>query len=214
MFIRAATSLGFLALFATPAAAQDVAAQDGTYVSLSGAYVFSEEVGTSIGLEAQTDDGYAIAAAVGRSFGPLRAELEGSYRESGVGEARGLGLTVPGGGDVSALSAMANVYFSPDVQLGPVRPYIGAGAGISRFKASNVEAVGIAGLGPVSASETGFAYQLMAGAELPLSQAATLTAGYRYFATPDVEASLPPFGPVDIDGPGLHELVVGLRFGF
>ena len=209
MFIRAATSLGLLALFATPAAAQD-----GTYVSLSGAYVLSDEVNTSIGLEAETDEGYAIAAAAGRSFGPIRAELEGSYRQSGVGEARGLGLTVPGDGEVSALSAMANVYYSPSLQLGLVRPYIGAGAGIARFKASDVEAVGVSGLGPVSASETGFAYQLMAGAEFPLSEAATLTAGYRYFATPDVDASLAPFGDVTIDGLGLHELVLGVRFGF
>jgi opacity protein-like surface antigen len=209
MLIRATTGFAVLALFATPAVAQD-----GTYVSLSGAYVFSEEVGTNIGLEAETEDGYAIAAAVGRSFGPIRGELEGSYRESGIGAASGLGLSVPGAGDVSALSAMANVYFSPDLQLGPVRPYVGAGAGISRFKASDVQAVGIPGLGPVSASETGFAYQLMAGAEFPLSEAATVTAGYRYFATPDVNATLAPFGDVKVDGLGLHELVLGIRFGF
>jgi opacity protein-like surface antigen len=214
MFIRTAATLGFIALFATPAAAQDGTSQTGPYASLSGAYVFSEELGTNIGIEAETEDGFAVAAAVGQAFGPFRAELEGSYRKSGVDRARGLGLVVQGAGEVSALSAMANVYFSPDVQLGPVRPYIGAGAGISRFKARDVEAVGVAGLGPVSASETGFAYQLMAGGELAMSEAATLTAGYRYFATPDVDANVAPFGPVTIDGLGLHELVIGLRFGF
>ena len=214
MFIRTATSFGFLACLATPAAAQDSAVQDGTYVSLSGAYVLSEELSSSIDLEADTEEGYAIAAAVGQSFGSIRAELEGSYRESGVGEARGLGLVVEGAGEVSALSAMANVYFSPALQLGPVQPYVGAGAGISRFEASDVEAVGVPGLGPVTASETGFAYQFMAGAEFALTEAATLTAGYRYFATPDVEASLAPVGDVTIDGLGLHELVLGIRFGF
>jgi opacity protein-like surface antigen len=109
---------------------------------------------------------------------------------------------------------MANVYFSPALQLGPVQPYVGAGAGVWRFNASDVEAVGVPGLRPVSASETGFAYQFMAGAEFALTEDTTLTAGDRYFATPDVEANLASFGDVTIDGLGLHELVVGVRFGF
>lgn len=207
--ILAPAGAGVLLLCASPAFAQD-----GTYVSGSVGYTSAEEFSSSIGVEADIDDGYAFTGAVGRSFGVLRGEIEASYRQSNVGEARGLGLAVEGDGDVSALSAMANLYLDPSFTLGPLKPYVGGGIGVSRFRANDVEAVGVPGLGPVSASETGFAWQLMAGVGFALSEQATLTAGYRYFATPDVETDVDPFGEVDIEGLGLHAVEVGLRFGF
>jgi len=189
-------------------------AQDGTYVAASVGYTFADDFGSSVGVEADIEDGYAIIGAVGRSFGVLRGEVEASYRESGVGEARGLGLAVEGAGDVSALSAMANLYFDPALTFGALKPYVGGGIGVSRFKARDVEAVGVAGLGPISGSETGFAWQLMAGVGVAISEQATLTAGYRYFATPDVEADAGPLGTIDVDGLGLHAVEGGLRFAF
>lgn len=198
---------GLAAAFASP-----VTAQEGPYVAGAVGYTFSDSIESSIGLEASIDDGYSGVGAVGCDLEGFRVELEGSYRASRVGEARASGLTVAGDGDVSALSAMANVYFDPAFQLGPVQPYVGAGAGISRFKAENVEAVGIAGLGPVSASETGFAYQFMAGAGWRLTDQAALTAGYRYFATPSIDTTIDPLGSVEIDGLGLHSVEVGLRY--
>jgi opacity protein-like surface antigen len=189
-------------------------AQEGPYVAGAVGYTFPESIDSSVGLEAEIDGGYSVIGAGGYHFEGFRVELEGSYRTSSVGEARAAGLSVEGDGDVSALSAMANVYFDPAVQLGPIQPYIGAGAGISRFKAEDVEAVGVAGLGPVSASETGFAYQFMAGAGLRISEQATLTAGYRYFATPSIETTIDPLGSVEVDGLGLHSVEVGVRARF
>jgi opacity protein-like surface antigen len=190
------------------------AAQDATYVSGSVGYTFGETFGSNVGVEATIKDGYAVTGAVGRSFGPVRGEIEGSYRGSDVGEARGLGLVARGSGNVSALSAMANIYFDPAFALGPLQPYVGGGIGVSRFRAEDVAAAGVAGLGPVSGSETGFAWQLMAGVGFAVSEAATLTAGYRYFATPDVEVDVAPLGSVNVDGLGLHAAEVGLRFRF
>jgi opacity protein-like surface antigen len=176
-------------------------AQEGPYVAGAVGYTFPENIDSSVGLEAEIEGGYSVIGAGGYDFEGFRVELEGSYRTSGVGQARAAGLSVEGDGDVSALSAMANVY-------------IGAGAGISRFKAEDVEAVGVAGFGPVSASETGFAYQFMAGAGLRISEQATLTAGYRYFATPSIETTIDPLGSVEIDGLGLHSVEVGIRARF
>ena len=197
--------------FMHPSAA---AAQDSTYVSGSVGYTFADDFETDVGVAASIDNGYAATGAVGRSFGPIRGEIEGSYRRSKVDEARGLGVVVEGKGEVSALSAMANIYFDPALELGPVKPYIGGGVGISRFRARDVEAVGIPGASPVSGSETGFAWQLMAGVGLAVSEQATVTAGYRYFATPDVEVNVASLGPVEVDGLGLHALEVGLRLRF
>jgi opacity protein-like surface antigen len=203
-----ATVAGLVA-FVPPAAAQE-----GPYAAGAVGYTFPETIDSSIGLEAEIDGGYSVLGAAGYEFDGFRAELEGSYRTSNVGEALFGGASLQGEGDVSALSAMANLYFDPAFQLGPFQPYIGAGAGISRFKAKDVEAVGIAGLGPVSASETGFAYQFMAGAGWAISEQATLTAGYRYFATPGIETSIDPLGSVEIDGLSLHSVEVGIRSRF
>ena len=189
-------------------------AQDSNYLAGSVGYTFADDFETDAGIEASIDNGFAVTGAVGRSFGAFRGEIEGSYRRSKVDEARGFGVVVEGDGEVSALSAMANLYFDPAFQLGPVKPYIGGGIGVSRFRARDVEAVGVPGIPPVSGTETGFAWQLMAGGGIALSEQATLTAGYRYFATPDVEANVPSLGSVEVDGLGLHAIEVGLRFSF
>lgn len=210
---------------AAPATAQQIEtpeppAESRTYVAGSIGYVFPESFESNVGVEAETKDGYAITGAIGRSFGAFRGEIEASYRTADVGEARGFGLTVPGSGDVSALSAMANVYLDPALEFGPLQPYFGGGVGISRFEANNVAAVSVpgvgpvSGLGPINGSKTGFAYQLMGGIGFALSDRTTLTAGYRYFATPNVETTVAPIGDVRIDGLGLHTVEVGLRFGF
>lgn len=210
-FRALATIVAAAVFFTHPPAA---AAQDSSYVAGSFGYTAADDFETDVGVEASIKNGYAVTGALGRSFGALRGEVEGSYRRSKVDQARGLGVTVEGNGDVSALSAMANIYFDPALELGPVRPYVGGGIGVSRFKARDVEAVGVPGIPPVSGTETGFAWQLMAGVGLPLSEKATLTAGYRYFATPDVKANVGSLGSVEVDGLGLHAAEIGLRFRF
>lgn len=209
MTMRAIATVAGLVAFVSPAAAQAA-----PYVAGSVGYTFPETIGSSIGLEASTEGGYSLVGAAGYAFRNFRVELEGSYRESGVDEASGFGFSVQGAGDVSALSGMANVYFDPAFRVGPLQPYIGGGVGISRFKAEEVEAVGIPGFEPVSASETGLAYQFMAGAGWQISEQAALTAGYRYFATPEIETTVDPFGPVEIDGLGLHAVEMGIRLRF
>lgn len=209
LIVQPMAAAAVLSLLPSPLAAQDT-----TYITGSLGYTYADDFDSDAGIEASIDDGYAITGAVGRGFGALRGEIEGSYRRSKVGEARGLGLVAEGTGKVSALSAMANVYFDPALELGPLKPYVGGGIGISRFKAHDVGAAGIPGLGTVSGSETGFAWQLMAGVGFAVSDQATLTAGYRYFATPGVEATVAPLGPIEVDGLGLHAVEIGLRFQF
>ena len=207
MIVRAIAAVAGVMAAALPAAAQEA-----PYVAGSIGATFPENVSSSIGVEAETKRGYSLSGAVGYDFRAFRAEIEASYRESGVDEASGFGVSVQGKGEVSALSAMANAYFEPTLQIGPLQPYVGAGIGIARFRASQVEAVGIPGAGPVTASETGLAYQLLAGAGWRLSDQATLTAGYRYFATPDIDTTIDPIGPLEIDGLGLHAVEIGVRF--
>ncbi|MGI4877271.1 MAG: outer membrane protein [Janthinobacterium lividum] len=195
-----------------------VCAQSAAYITGTAGYSFPNDITTDAGIRGKLKDGYALTLAGGTSIGPIRAEIEGSYRENKVGGASGFGLTLPGTGRASALSAMANAYFDPAFSLGPLKPYVGGGIGVSRFRASNISAVGIpflgpvTGFGPINGSRTGFAYQAMAGVGIALAPHTALTVGYRYFATPGVSTDAGQFGRVHIDGLKIHAIEAGIRF--
>lgn len=222
-------------LLAAPATAQDDAAgppadraspdalptdRSGPYFSISGGLVLSQRIRTDSGVQADLDDGYMGIAAVGGRIGPFRAEVEGSYRRASVGSASGFGLRALGSGHVSALSAMGNLYLEPSFGLGSVRPYFGGGAGVSRFRARDVGAIGLpvpgpqTSIGSLSGSKTGFAYQGMAGLSGPVSDRLIASFGYRYFATPGVNLDAPLVGRVHVRGLKAHGLEAGLRFAF
>jgi opacity protein-like surface antigen len=121
---------------------------------------------------------------------------------------------------ISAWSALANVY----ADLGDfhgIKPYIGAGAGASYLKTSNVQSSNKQAASPYNqASDAGkwnFAWALMAGVEYPISDNLSLDLGYRYLNLGDART-----GSVN-DGAGqstrmeykditAHEVRVGLRY--
>ena len=202
-------------LMAAPAAALSAG-----YVSGSVGLTFPHDLTTSAGIRGRLNDGYSLILASGGTIGPIRAELEASYRDSKVGGASGFGLTLPGTGRASALSGMANAYLDPAFHFGPLKPYVGAGVGISQFRARNISAVGlpflgpVTGFGPITGSRTGVAYQVMAGVGIAVAPQTALTLGYRYFATPGASTNIGQFGRVHIDGLAIHSLEAGLRFSF
>jgi opacity protein-like surface antigen len=221
-------ALSAAATLAAPALAQTVS--DGgsdqtvrtnrTYIAGTVGYAMPNDLQSDAGVRAGLTSGAAYTVALGRSFGPLRAEIEGGYRRSRVESASGFGLFVPGTGRVSAWSAMANVYLDPKFSIGIIQPYIGGGVGVADFRARNVSATGLpAGLpvtdiGAVSGSKTGFAYQGMAGLGIGLGQNAALTIGYRYFATPGADIDMSTGGKVNIRGLKVHSVDAGVRFAF
>lgn len=95
---------------------------------------------------------------------------------------------------------MGNLYLEPALGVGTVKPYLGGGVGVSRFRASDVGVVSLPGsgslssLGTFSGSKTVFAYQAMAGLSGPVSDHVTASFGYRYFATPSGSFDAPLFG--------------------
>lgn len=217
-FKKSLSSLPFLVALI---AAGPATAQSAPYVAVGGGLTMPRDLKTDTGISGDLKNGYAITGAIGSGFGPVRAELEASYRRNDVGGARGFGIALPGSGHASALSAMVNAYFDPALNLGPIKPYVGGGVGIARFRASEVAGVGlpfggpVTSFGPVSGSRTGFAWQLMAGVGVALSETSALTVGYRYFATPGVTVNdIPQFGSVRIDGLKMHAVEAGIRFGF
>ena len=206
--------------FAGAAAAQSNERPTAPYIAGSFSYIMPEDVTSSVGVRARLDDGFGVTLAIGRRFGPVRGEIEGGYRQADVGGATGFGLSVPGTGRLSSLSAMANVLFDPAFQLGPFQPYIGGGIGIARFRARNVSAVGLPALPPVTqigsieGSETGFAYQGMAGLGIATGDTGTITVGYRYFATPSITTRAGLLGDVRVNGLRTHAIEAGFRLNF
>lgn len=105
-------------------------------------------------------------------------------------------------GDIRSWAIMANAWydFNPG---GTWHPYVGGGVGYAdvEFEA-----------GPVSASDSGLAYQFAAGLGFDINPTTRINAEYRYFSVPDIELTYmgEDLG-LEYD---LSEFIVGFKFSF
>ena len=107
----------------------------------------------------------------------LRAEVEGVYRYQPVNNLTIAGVAAPGAtGQMHLAGPMLNVMWDFPVVDFPFRPYVGLGIGglYTDFTAKS------GGVKVIDGSKWNMAYQVMAGAEFPLSQSSRLTASYRW----------------------------------
>lgn len=125
---------------------------------------------------------------------------------------------------IEAYSALANVY----ADLGDfhgLKPYIGAGAGASYLRTSDVQSSakdGFTGKNPGDAGKWNFAWALMAGVEYPLSDRLSLDLGYRYLNLGDAktgsvteqlsDGSAGKTTSINYKDITAHEVRVGLRY--
>ncbi|WP_370676850.1 outer membrane protein [Pleomorphomonas sp. PLEO] len=125
---------------------------------------------------------------------------------------------------ITAYSALANVY----ADLGDfhgLKPYLGAGAGASYLKTSDVKSSaqdGFSGNYPKGEGKWNFAWALMAGVEYPLSDRLSLDLGYRYLNLGDAETgsvterlsdgSAGKTTKINYEGIAAHEVRLGLRY--
>ena len=164
--------------------------------------------------EVSLEPGFVVGGAFGRRLGRiLRIEANLSYRRSDVDELTSTGVVLAGSGDVGVFAAMANVYadFLPSA---PIRPYLGVGLGVGVIDVNSDDAANVL---IVDDSSVEFAWNLMAGAVVPVSDAISLFGGYRYLATtdPEFDATLVGVGSGTVEGEfDAHEGVAGLRLSF
>lgn len=126
---------------------------------------------------------------------------------------------VPANLRLRAWSLMANAWYDFDLGL-PITPYVGGGLGMAMVKVSgdlgHFEGSDVV-LGRLyERNDTVFAWQVGAGASLPISDSMKLFADYRYFSANDAHLILEPGfkgGNVDADF-NSHSLMVGVRFNF
>ncbi len=189
------------ALASTALASPSLARDKSWYVGVGGGAMIVEDlrldIGTAPGAASlDTRTGYDFEGTVGYDFGAFRAEVEVSYREADVTSvsagAPGIPQTVSGAGplfigsvaqngDVNALSFMLNglLDFGPDDGL---QGFVGGGAGVARVDVHSIFA------GPwLNDSDTGFAWQAIAGVRAPISSNWDAGLKYRFFNAPGLD---------------------------
>ncbi len=219
---------------ATQATAQAAAAQ----AVAQRAQTASNAVATGQGLgrtaKISFDVGFVGVASLGWGFGNgVRAEVEGNYRQNGVGKVRFLGLPAETGGTARSYGVMGNLFYDFDpgflgIRPSVVQPYLGVGAGYVWTQYDRLRA-SASGLSATLNDTNGqFAFQGIAGIAVPLTwlgaRGLNLTAEYRLLGTlqPRVGADLRVGGS---DGPVIlsrrfdsgnynHSALLGIRYAF
>ncbi|EIZ78299.1 OmpA/MotB domain-containing protein, partial [Novosphingobium sp. Rr 2-17] len=153
-----------LALASTAVATPAFARDKSWYLELDFGGTLTEDAsvkyndGTSDKLEFKK--GFDGGGILGYDFGPFRLETEASYRQAKI--------KYSGGADASNLSFMVNglLDFGPDDGL---QGYVGGGAGVARVHADVIDD-----------SDTGFAWQAIAGIRAPISSHVDVGLKYRF----------------------------------
>lgn len=180
---------------------------DGPYIGIEGGVSFKDKI--TVDIDGPPADGTYDPAAIARTkmgidgdvilgydFGAFRLEAEGGYKRNKYRDLTVLqsailpgGLTVPAGTvvqnerKIEIWSGMVNAL----VELGKddgFQIYGGGGAGIARLELP----VQVAGIGTViDDHQTDFAWQLIGGVRMPITENLGLGVKYRYFVLDDFE---------------------------
>lgn len=156
---------------ATPAFARD----NSWYLELDFGGMIVEDANVKVdGINAGSIDfekGFDGGGVLGYDFGPFRLETEASYRQASL---RG-----SNGPDASNLSFMVNglLDFGPDDGL---QGFVGGGAGVARVHFDGIDD-----------SDSGFAWQALAGIRAPLSSHVDVGLKYRFMNVRNVDLVSP-----------------------
>jgi opacity protein-like surface antigen len=202
-----------LAAIAVPSVA---AADDGWYGRIDGGYSIDSrleiEASASITSSPSIDDGAFAAIALGYgSEGHWRFEAELAHRDEDVEADVGLDQ----GGTIKATTLLFNAYYDFGSNEGS-QPYVGVGIGVASAE------IDISNSAPLNTvviedDQTGFAYQVLAGVAVPLTQALRVDVGYRYLGGVSIEGegSAPPLTSLPFDADlADHAVTLGLRWDF
>lgn len=156
------------------------------------------------GIRVRHEIGYDVGGTIGYDFGFFRAEFEVAYKDNNLDVVTieqaipairlsqgnvavpALGVnTDAADGNARVLSFMANGLFDFGGQGSDVGGFIGGGAGIARVQHSQYQ---LAKFGNtfIDDSDTGFAWQVLAGVYKPITDHVDIGLKYRFFNVPNV----------------------------
>ena len=184
-----------LALASTALASPALARDDQWYVGVDGGAMIVEDPSLNIGTlqnaaSIDTNKGFDFGGVVGYDFGGFRLESEVSYRQA---DAKGFNSSTaqitrgssaslqPSGsysvtGNASALSFMVNGVLDFGEDDG-IQGFVGGGAGVASVDMQTV----LAAPAFLDDSDTGLAWQALAGVRAPLSKSWDVGLKYRFF---------------------------------
>ncbi len=216
------------ALASTAIATPALARNDAWYIGVEGGAMIVEDIALDIGtLKAagQVDHkyGYDVDGIIGYDFGSFRMEAEVGYKQAQVdaytsttSTARGgtLANATPGtfrgaSGKTSALSFMLNglLDFGDD---DAISGFVGGGVGVARVK----QAYALTSAGKfLNDSDTGFAYQALAGIRAPLTDNIDVGLKYRFFNADGVD-TIDSLGRANKGRFRTHSLLGSLIYNF
>lgn len=159
---------------AAPLSADYCCEEEGLYIGLVGGWnVLSDETVDKVKLD--FDSGWMLGGSVGYRYDEnWKAEFEVAYRENDIDKARFGGTKVNQKGSVDTWSYMINGFYQIDTCYG-IYPELGAGIG---FAHSDLKAT--AGAGTAKEDGTDFAYQLMAGLVMEVTESMDAYIQYRF----------------------------------
>jgi OmpA-OmpF porin, OOP family len=195
-----------VALASTAIATPALARNDAWYIGVEGGAMIVEDIQLDIGAigtraagtgSVDHDYGYDVDGIIGYDFGAFRMEAEVGYRQADVQNFRSTTTTARGGtlgnapagsyaasGKTSALSFMLNglLDFGDD---DAISGFVGGGVGVARVKHSDYRITSAGSF--LNDSDTGFAYQALAGVRAPLTDHVDVGLKYRFFNVDGVD---------------------------
>ena len=164
----------------------------------------------------KTKVGYDGGGAIGYDFGHFRLESEASYRRAmkkRLLDANGNGFSAGRGelgGSTRVLAFMENalIDFGPDDGL---QGFVGGGVGVARVQTSVRTPIPADN---ISDSSTGFAWQVIAGVRVPVSDHWDVGLKYRYFQAQNANRFVSDEGIALRDRVRTHSLLGTLTYNF
>jgi outer membrane protein OmpA-like peptidoglycan-associated protein len=223
-----------MAMASTALTSPAVAREGQWYIEGTGGVMIVEDQNLDVGAAANNAaanyaTGYDFGASVGYDFGGFRLEAETSYRAADLQDVQAgtLGLALnpdalsPGGfntftgtrealGEVNALSFMLNGLFDFGSDDG-FQAFAGGGIGVARVDMDG--RVNANGPGVWNDSDTGLAWQLLAGVRAPLSDSWDVGVRYRYFNVPTINL-VDPLGRDLETKMSSHSLLGSITYNF
>lgn len=197
-------------------------ARDGSpYIGIEGGYIVKADTKFDVerngvtfddAIELDYKNGYDVDAILGYDFGAIRAEAEIGHKRLKISDIEGTTAfnTAVGraltpnedGGRVKVTSGMLNLLVDIGQPSG-LGFYAGGGAGLARVKA-------------LGDRDSGFAWQLLAGARAPVSENVDVGLKYRYFnaSSVDLDRTVNGIGFSSDGKLTSHSILASLIFNF
>ncbi|MEX2578531.1 MAG: outer membrane beta-barrel protein [Verrucomicrobiales bacterium] len=142
-------------------------------------------------------------------LGGSRFEIEGSFTKNEVGHLNYAGFALPANFDIKTKAVFFNLL--KEVPLGHAIGYFGGGAGYaSTTMEGDIDTI------LYDDSDDGFAWQLIAGVDFPITESLAFFTQYRYMVLSD-QSFTTDFGDFTLstdDNPSSHAVLFGARVSF